>query len=294
MKNNLQNLSDEQRRKILAAAEIVDGGDMAVMKKIIEFDDTIENATEKIDEFGNKIDETITEAKTKLGETIDSAKKEFESIKEEIDAKLSEVQDGKTPTEDELKSIIIPLIPKVKDGKTPTKKELVSLIEPLIPTPLDGKDANPEDVVPLVIEKLPKFNEFVLEPIEIANKLETLKGDDRLDASAIKNLPDFTDKKANGGGWRNLFQLHDVSLSSPTNGQALVYNSTTRLWEAGSAGSTSPLTTKGDLYTFSTVDARLPVGTNGQVLSADSSTATGLKWVAFFTISIWFSFFKSI
>jgi hypothetical protein len=40
----------------------------------------------------------------------------------------------------------------------------------------------------------------------------------------------------------------------------------------------TPLTTKGDLFTFSTVDARLGVGTNGQTLVADSAEATGLKW----------------
>lgn len=44
-------------------------------------------------------------------------------------------------------------------------------------------------------------------------------------------------------------------------------------------GGNSPLTTKGDLYTFDTVDNRLPVGTDGQILSADSAETTGLKWI---------------
>lgn len=42
----------------------------------------------------------------------------------------------------------------------------------------------------------------------------------------------------------------------------------------------SPLTTKGDLFTFDTVPARLPVGTNGNILIADSSQTTGLRWGA--------------
>jgi len=40
----------------------------------------------------------------------------------------------------------------------------------------------------------------------------------------------------------------------------------------------SPLTTKGDLYTFTTTNARLALGTDGQVLVVDSSTPSGLKW----------------
>lgn len=38
------------------------------------------------------------------------------------------------------------------------------------------------------------------------------------------------------------------------------------------------LTTKGDLFGFSSVAARVPIGTNGQVLTADSAQALGLKW----------------
>ena len=44
---------------------------------------------------------------------------------------------------------------------------------------------------------------------------------------------------------------------------------------AATGGGASPLTTKGDIYTYDTADARLPVGTNGQVLTANSATASG-------------------
>lgn len=48
----------------------------------------------------------------------------------------------------------------------------------------------------------------------------------------------------------------------------------------GAAGTASPLTTKGDVYVYSTTNDRLPVGTNGYVLTADSAQSTGLKWAA--------------
>jgi hypothetical protein len=44
--------------------------------------------------------------------------------------------------------------------------------------------------------------------------------------------------------------------------------------------SNPPLTTKGDLYGFSTVPTRVAVGANGTVLTADSAEATGVKWAA--------------
>jgi hypothetical protein len=74
------------------------------------------------------------------------------------------------------------------------------------------------------------------------------------------------------------------AITSPQEGQTTYLKDTDVIqvysgsaWVTKSGGS-SPLTTKGDLYTYSTTDARLGVGTNGQVLTADSTAATGIKW----------------
>jgi hypothetical protein len=56
-------------------------------------------------------------------------------------------------------------------------------------------------------------------------------------------------------------------------------------WVNIDSGSTSPLTTKGDLYTYSTTDARLAVGSNGDTLVADSSQTTGLRYNPILAIS---------
>lgn len=43
---------------------------------------------------------------------------------------------------------------------------------------------------------------------------------------------------------------------------------------------TKPLTTKGDIHGYDTADARIPVGTDDQVLTADSGEGLGVKWAA--------------
>jgi len=51
-----------------------------------------------------------------------------------------------------------------------------------------------------------------------------------------------------------------------------------KLLVSGSGSGSLSVTTKGDVQGFSTVAARVPIGTDGQVLTADSAQALGLKW----------------
>ncbi len=48
----------------------------------------------------------------------------------------------------------------------------------------------------------------------------------------------------------------------------------------GGSGSSSPLTTKGDIYGFTTHPQRIPVGADGQTLIADSTVPLGVKWAS--------------
>jgi len=71
------------------------------------------------------------------------------------------------------------------------------------------------------------------------------------------------------------------SLILPQNDAGILYfvsTSSSVFYDFIQVGAASPLTTKGDLYTFSTSDTRLGVGANDTVLTADSTAATGLKW----------------
>lgn len=70
--------------------------------------------------------------------------------------------------------------------------------------------------------------------------------------------------------WRNHANGADIALSKNTSDQ-LVWNSNVIL----------PQTTKGDLVGYTgSATARLPVGSDGQVLSAQSGQSTGLQWVS--------------
>ena len=76
------------------------------------------------------------------------------------------------------------------------------------------------------------------------------------------------------------------TLNQNTSGSAASLSATLAIASGGTGqtsagaafGALSPLTTKGDVLGFSTVNARVPVGGDNTVLTADSSQTLGVKW----------------
>jgi len=79
----------------------------------------------------------------------------------------------------------------------------------------------------------------------------------------VYNANDLTSK--DGVIYKALVQTNDTPPSSN--------------WEAtGGSGTSSPLTTKGDIYVYGTDNDRLPIGINGQALTVNTSAPLGVEW----------------
>jgi len=92
----------------------------------------------------------------------------------------------------------------------------------------DGEDADEEKIIEEVLKRIPPQEPQELPDMEeFENKIEEKFKDvyEQIKRS-VKGFP----------GVRLLASLMDVSIINPTNGQTLVYNSTTSKWENGTSG----------------------------------------------------------
>lgn len=174
--------------------------------------------------------------------------------------------------------------PEGKPGMDADEEAIIQAVfekvVPLIPVPENGKDGADADteliireMLPLVMEKMPKpekINEASIvskvlsriripqdgkdgekgkdgspdTPVQVKEKLETLKGDERLDASAIKNLPKAAMQFGGGDSYTGLAKVDsqgtpgtlEEKLVAGTNVTITKVNDTLRIDSSGGGG----------------------------------------------------------
>lgn len=210
----LQNLS-----KVFDPKKIVSADDIkAVVKGIAEVLKKNKAETKELNQETVKVvNDLLGQVAKEHDRLLEEVQKETKNVKSteklvfiELKKALNEVKDIAKQVENS----------KPKDGK-------------------DGKDADEEVIVDKVLAqiKIPEFKEVILDDAgKIRDKLETLEGEERLDASAIKNLPEAV--KALPAGTRVLSQMVDVDASGVTNGQVLSWDSTLGRWKATTVSGT--------------------------------------------------------
>jgi hypothetical protein len=103
------------------------------------------------------------------------------------------------------------------------------------------------------------------------NTTAPLTGGGDLSADRTIAIDNFTGDSGSGGA--------KGAVPAPAAGDAAAgkFLKADGTWTAP-GGSSSPLTTKGDLYSHSSIDTRLPVGSDGAILTADAAQTIGLKY----------------
>ena len=183
-----------------------------IIRKLADQDKLLASSLKKIEkQVDKKVFDGFEElnAEQKLQEILNSLQKDFG---DKVTLTLEEIKE-------EYNGVI--------NSKTETlKKELIQAYEKAIkgiPKPKDGKDYKLTDKdlkniaklvdVP-VVEKVVEIKESPETPEGVKEKLETLKGDNRLDASAIKNLPKESQASGGVGGVRKIRAGENITVDN--------------------------------------------------------------------------------
>lgn len=248
--------SIDKLKKILSKSTSVNG-DVKIAKELVELDERLEEVENLVKEKEKITIKVIEELKGENGKDGYTPRKYIDYF----DGERGE--DGYTPIKGK----------DYFDGKNGR----------------DGIDADYDIILEQILKEVPKYELKGEEVVDSINALPIEK-EYQIDASHIKNLPQF--QNVNGGGWRNLYQLHDVLLNEDlASGDILTYNGTswvnsafddngilslngltgaTQTFAVGTAGTDFDISSVGTTHTFN-----LPTASalnRGALSSADWST----------------------
>ena len=249
MPNNIQ-------QKIKRLLQIGENPRLALFQTLQEIEKEAQNAiNQAILEAKEGFEAELIEIKANISKEIESA------LKEQILAKLTQIKGNKgdpghTPqkgkdylTENEINEMIAKIQSQIripedgepgKDGKTPiagidypTTEQIRKMLMAMVSvikvkdgkTPVKGVDYFTQDEIDKITSQIKaQFPKIEIKATEIRDKLQSLKGEERLDASAIKNLKKFFGEgkrmlKGAGGPvlrWESLTRVTSTTFLLPS------------------------------------------------------------------------------
>lgn len=182
-----------------------------------------------------------------------------------------------------------------KEAKTLIQSQISAIdtklrtVDAKLATVQNGKDADEQAIIDSVMAQIivPETKEQIVDtPEDIRNKLELLKEEERLDASAIKNLPEAIKATTRIiGSHGPLYSLADVNLANLTTGQFLKWDGVQ--WVPGTAAAGGGFTTltatetpNGTLkvFTFSGASAQPSFIISDNVMMQATTKAGTVNW----------------
>lgn len=196
----MKELTLQQKNKILAAAEIVQEGDMAVLKRLLEFQDFLEDLKEEIDEKLAQKDTEIeehkenvyTEMSSKMGEML----AEISVIKQDVEKMVKndhmEAMHAKMMADYDTK------LQGFKADLEVIRKSIPEIPESFDPTDIQNRIAEVESKIPKIPDELTAY--------QVRDKLETIDNEsEKLRIEAIQNLREELDELKKKSGSRSFF-----------------------------------------------------------------------------------------
>lgn len=227
-------LTPQQQRKMLAAAKIVDDGDMAILKTILEFQDFVDEYNNKmveaIDEFGELFEKYQNSKNEEVLSNISEFKTNLLELEEVMAEKLDNLKElageDKNALSDEIRGL------ETKINEINSKIEIVKNSIPELPPAVDLSslwDKLNTIVIPDINEIQAKVESNLPNlGVVYRDALETLEGEERLDKTAVKGLEDdlktirdevkAIPRGGKIGGMKKITSVRSENLSGQTNG----------------------------------------------------------------------------
>ncbi len=272
------NINEKQRNRLLAAAEIIDKGDVAVLEKLLEFQDFFEANKDllytKSDELEQSISKKLSDLAAIFSVEIGNLKKSLETMDEKTDKAESkrlsdQIQKSIASLGDKMKA----LSSQLKDEISTVKSLIPEL--PEMPKPLDLSSIN---------DKMREHENSIAGLISLKD-LNSMKEDLRVELyEEFKKINNLEKQKhyAEGLLGKSLSNLTDVNVAGITSGQTIKWNGNQWVIAAGGGFTTLAATETPNgiltVFTFSTATAKPSFIISDNVLMRATTSLGTVNW----------------